>query len=512
MVANPDSIVSRFVKMCCDLMASVRQSAPGTSAYEMETQIFRDVLQLGALLMEAFLQGQAPHYRWGVAHHPNGFDLSYVGERRGLFYSAFGEIRFVRSYYSGDNQGFYPMDAALNLPVKGDSDFLRTMKSDLSLEMSYERATVHVAKYFPVATSTRAVQDAIQTDSMDAEAYYAQAPAPPAVGDATILVVQADGKGVPMVKAALSASSLKQAAAIEPKPGLLKGAPQREGKKKEATAISVALHKPFIRTAEQVVAGLFKEHNAPDAASETVYSGPRDAPVHKRVWATLDGKASALRQARLWAHQADSDHVQHRVTLTDGLPSLQHSVDREFPECTRVLDLMHALSYLWKAADVRFGNCKAGKAWVRDSVLLMLRGQVAAVIDEVDNWHSETKSAGKLTLKTTVDYFRRNRDAMAYDRYLAKGWPIATGMIEGTCRHIVKDRCERSGMRWTYDGAEAILHLRCINHNGDWEDYHRFRRQQRQAQYYGITPKSGPSLQETHVHLFNASHEYANAA
>jgi len=85
-------------------------------------------------------------------------------------------------------------------------------------------------------------------------------------------------------------------------------------------------------------------------------------------------------------------------------------------------------------------------------------------------------------IERSAGYFEKNIQAMKYDEYLAKGWPIATGIIEGACRHVVKDRCERSGMRWTEQGVEAFLRLRCIHQNGDWEAYgysaefdHRFR-------------------------------------
>ena len=73
---------------------------------------------------------------------------------------------------------------------------------------------------------------------------------------------------------------------------------------------------------------------------------------------------------------------------------------------------------------------------------------------------------------------------MRYDEYLARGWPIATGVIEGACRHLAKDRCDLSGMRWTLDGAEALLALRCVHDNGDWDAFHAFRRQHRHQQLY----------------------------
>jgi len=74
---------------------------------------------------------------------------------------------------------------------------------------------------------------------------------------------------------------------------------------------------------------------------------------------------------------------------------------------------------------------------------------------------------------------------MDYAEYLRQGWPIGTGVVEGTCRHLVKDRMELSGMRWTVSGAGALLALRAVNENGDWEKFHEFRRLQRHKQLYG---------------------------
>jgi len=167
-----------------------------------------------------------------------------------------------------------------------------------------------MAKYFRVATSTRAVQEAVRTDSLDAEAYYVQAPALVPICSANILVVQADSKGVPVVK---------QARDAQPEPGKPKGPPKRIGKKKEATVVSVSAHAPFFRTPEQVVKSLFDK--------EPVRDDPHRTVALKREWATMEGKARALTQAHTWAAQIDGDHVTDHVTLCDGLPSLQRAMD-----------------------------------------------------------------------------------------------------------------------------------------------------------------------------------------
>jgi hypothetical protein len=94
--------------------------------------------------------------------------------------------------------------------------------------------------------------------------------------------------------------------------------------------------------------------------------------------------------------------------------------------------------------------------------------------------------AQRKELEKAANYFERNLPYMAYDYYLAQGWPIASGVIEGACRHLVKDRFELSGMRWTQAGAENLLRLRAVAENGDWDDYHEFRKRQRHGRLYTI--------------------------
>jgi hypothetical protein len=149
------------------------------------------------------------------------------------------------------------------------------------------------------------------------------------------------------------------------------------------------------------------------------------------------------------------------------------------------LDLIHALEYLWKAANALLGETHAQRSsWVAERTLQLLSGQARAVISELEQLaQAPTCPAGQREVVLQVaGYLQRNLPYMQYDTYLALGWPIATGVVEGACRHVVKDRCELSGMRWSQAGAEALLQLRCVYENGDWEAFHAFRRRQRAQQ------------------------------
>ena len=126
--------------------------------------------------------------------------------------------------------------------------------------------------------------------------------------------------------------------------------------------------------------------------------------------------------------------------------------------------------------------------WVEAQTLHLLSGRTPQVISELQRLACapETSAIQQTVLTKVANYFTRNAAFMHYDQYLAHGWPIASGVIEGACRHLVKDRCELSGMRWTKEGVENLLRLRAVAENDDWEAYRRFFRQQRQQRLYGV--------------------------
>ena len=193
--------------------------------------------------------------------------------------------------------------------------------------------------------------------------------------------------------------------------------------------------------------------------------------------------------------QRNGDPIQHRVALADGCDALQTRLQKYLPDFTLILDFIHANEYLWKAANCWFDEQDPRRnRWVENLTMRMLSGHTTAIIDDLRclaALPAATKTQCE-TLQKAANYFERNLPYMQYDRYLQLGWPIASGVIEGACRHFVKDRCERSGMRWTQAGAEALLRLRAVAINEDWDDFHDFRKRQRHLRLYH-TP--GPAHQ-----------------
>jgi len=288
---------------------------------------------------------------------------------------------------------------------------------------------------------------------------------PPVKEEGEILVATADGKGIPMRRPA------------DQRPvGARRKKGEKANKKQMATLGCVYTVDAKHRTAEDVVAALFREDAKcrPSESSEPVAR-------HKRVWSSLtyeegDLYVDAETEVFTWmASEVDSRRRdgQAMICLMDGQRSLWGSCVAHLPQSdtVEILDLLHAVEYVWNAAYLFHAEgSDAATAFVRDRVLRILRGEVGYVIGGLRQMATKRGlPAKKRKILTQIcNYLTRNRTRMRYKEYLKAGYPIASGVIEGACRHVVKDRMERSGMRWTIDGAQAMLDLRSTAVNDQW--------------------------------------------
>ena len=450
--------------------------AQTVTADTMERRLLSQLLALGRSLFALFLATRAATTAADVHRDPAGVERPYHGERTRAYLSIFGRLAVARPYfYRNGVGGVAPVDALLSLPPTVCSDLVRETAEEVGVEGAYHKGLGVLRRLLELKLSTRTLQEQVAEDAPDVEAFYAQQAPPPVTDEAAILVVQADGKGVPILRPTTTTAPVR----------LGKG--QKHGGKKEATLTATYTIAPAIRTPEAVVESLFAA--AGTAGSARADQPERTGPQGKRLWATLAGKDAALTEAAAHVARRDGAHLTHRVALTDGSQALQERVQRQFPTFTLVLDLIHATEYLWKAANALLGETNARRtAWVKARTLQLVRSQSAWVVADlrhVADTPGRTRRVRTVLTKVAA-YLERNAPYMDYAAYLARGWPIATGVIEGACRHLVKDRCELSGMRWTIDGAESLLHLRCVHENGDWDAYHAFRRRQRHQRLYAV--------------------------
>lgn len=476
MSSNSDSIIHQLHRDFQELIEYVTgEGSRSRTAYEIERTLFRKLLALGALLLRLFFVQRASVRPRGPVHAPEGTELKYVDMRPTTYFSVFGKIRFRRHHFHAPgHKGVCPLDAQLSLPPRCYSDLLRDWVEHSATNESYTESLCTPKRILGLSISKQALETGIQEDAIDVEDFYEQKQMPPAELEGSILVVQADGKGVPMKRDEPAVKTARR------------GKGEKRTKKKEAVVTAIYTIEPYWRTAQDVVDALVPEQEKEEQVPHP--QSPRPAPVGKEVRATLDGKEVAFERLTRRVAQREGRPFEHRVALTDGCEALQVRMLEQVPRFTLVLDIIHASEYLWHAANALLGETNPERTpWVRDRLLRILSGQTAIVIQELEKQmiHPSLLPTQRKALKTTIGYYRRNSPYMRYDQYLKNGWPIGTGVVEGACGHLVKDRMEQSGMRWTKQGAQSLLDLRAVRINDDWDAYQRFHRQRQHQRLYG---------------------------
>lgn len=469
-----------FEKMLDFVMGKDSRTA---TADHVERGLFKLLLALGAKLLTLFFVVRSQACSRQTLQR--GVDqLPYYHDTKREYFSIFGKVEVLRPYfYQKGIGGVTPLDAELSLGEDCYSDLVRETSDYLGVYSVYHKTSAILERLLGINLSTRVVEETIAADALEVNAYYAQKPAPLPTSEAEILVLQSDGKGVPMI--------LEQPA--EDKVRLGKG--EKRGHKKESIVTTVYSIAAKPRTPEEVVASFFKEDTGSLAERE---AAQHIKPQNKYIWATLDGKDTALERLSQQVERRKGSHIQHQVALCDGCEALQSRIALRFPDFTLVLDFIHADEYLWDVANSLFGGENGQRlAWMKTHTLQILSGHTQQMIVEFQQLALADKTSGtqRTQLDKTITYFERNLPYMDYPTYLAKGWPIASGVIEGACRHFVKDRCELSGMHWSQAGAENLLHLRAVAENEDWDAYHEFRRQKRHIRLYHSPFPNQPVLE-----------------
>ena len=446
----------------------------GTPAHEVERGLFERLLRLGNTLFSAFLSMVGPGDCGPTATLDEGQTVNRLDglhDRRLL--TVFGPFVLSRHVYAcreGQKIELAPTDQRLQLPQSELSYLLQEWDQLLGVEHAFGRVRDTLQTILRLKQSVDTLEHNNQQMAEQAPAFRETQPRVDPAKEGKLLIVTEDNKGVPMVRP------------VEEKPV---GAHRKKGEKankKQMACIgcvySVDLH---TRTAEELIATLFRD------ADRSKQQPPQ--AQQKRYWAELtvliDGEP--LRGQEM-VFQQMQDQIEKRrqpgqvlVHLCDGQKSLETDRAAYLPtdaNTVDILDLMHVIPRLWEVAHL---FCPEGSneasAFVRKRLLRVLKGEVGAVIAGLRRKATVDGLRGvkKQRLRTACGYLKKNEHRMKYDDYLKAGYPVATGVIEGACRHVIKDRMERAGMRWKISGAQAMLHLRTIYTNGDWEAFQQFR-------------------------------------
>jgi hypothetical protein len=459
-----------------EMRATVREAAQnGTAIHEVERAVWQQVLALGHKVLGEFLALLGTGDLGASITLPDGRVCQRLDDLHARRYqSIFGEFQLDRVAYGsreGQKIDFVPLDNRLQLPEGVFSYLLQDWDQSFCVEEAFSQAGRTIQRMLGLKQSVDSLERMnVQMAELVAD-YREERVLPSAAEEGEIVVSSADGKGVIM---------RREAGDKAPPAHRTKG--DKASRKEMAIVGAVYTVDRHARTAEDVVAALFGDQREQPKP-------PRPKPCHKQTMASLastdaQGTHSGIEKTYQWMLEEtwarNRSFGKEMVHLCDGQETLWEARQRYLPQrnTTNVLDLLHVTPRLWQAAHV-FYREKSPEAeqFVRQRVLKVLQGQAERVIRGLREMGTKRQltASKKATLTKVCAYLENNRERMRYDEYLAKGYPIASGVIEGACRHLVKDRMERAGMHWTRLGAQAMLDVRSIHINGDWEQYQTFR-------------------------------------
>lgn len=435
------------------------EGAQEATADQTERRLWKAMLEIGRELMQLFFTVRSEKEAKPKVIEEGEKRYGYVDQSTRRYVSIFGEVKVERRYYwvKGE-KGKHPLDEALSLPERSYSDWVQEMMGELCVICPEAEAMRWLARWFGLDIPKRSAQQVMDEHAEGAEAYYQQQ-APPEVEEAdTILAALADGTGIRMI-------------GRDSPPPQARRRKDTKTASKQAVATALYTIAPYPRSSDSIIRALMPDHPVEEPPD------PRPKPTGKQVFGTMAGKEAAFTHLAQQVTRRQHDQLVHRIALTDGDIALQKQVHTSLPGFTLILDLLHVAQYLWKAANVLWDETNPDRElWITDALRCVLEDQLDTLLLHLRNQAAYVTPTQAKTLTQVANYLERNRPYMQYHLYLERGWPIGSGVIEGTCRHLVKDRFDRTGMRWSIDGAETLLDLRAIYLNDDWDDFQRFRR------------------------------------
>jgi hypothetical protein len=483
MIMNQEQALLKAQAQLDQLIESVHSAAEASwRVDQVERDLMAQLFNLGLTLLNLF-----------IAHHGDG-DLGATTETADArtlqrlprthdrrYVSIFGELAIPRVVYGtreGQRIERAPLDESLGLPGGDFSYVVEDWVQRFSLKGSFAEAAESLQTLLRLRLGVHTLERMNQEMANSVVPFREALEPPPADEEGPILVVTADGKGVPMRRPPQEEG---------PKPHHRRTKGEKANKKQMACVGAVYSIKPFVRTPDDVLDEVLRDRRGED----------RPEPTHKHVWAEMsrdiEGEPIRAKDATFGALFQDLNlrnvgHDRPVVCLMDGERALWEAQRVYFPEAVGILDLFHVMERLWKAAHCFHGEGSEGaEAFVADRLRGLLEGRVGYVVGGLRQRLAKHQLRGsrRKTLMSVITYLENNRGQMCYDEYLRKGYPIGSGVAEGACRHLVKDRMEQTGMRWTVSGAQAMLHLRATYLNDQWDNYIENRIEREQTRLYG---------------------------
>jgi hypothetical protein len=462
------------------LEAEARQSFENALAFgrdceasfaSFEKGLFVLLAAVGRLLTRLFLT--ARHERLRLEPHLRGGEYR-LGEpyAERTLKTAHGEVRYGRAQLlrRRGGSGFYPLDAVLGLTRDKLSPWVLQLVGRLATRMSFKAAQLVCKAVLRWSPATETIEQVVLGLGRQAAPFMQQLAAPE--DDGEVLVIEEDGKCPPM---ATEAELAKRRGKRRHKKSCACGCQRHRGKAKRQARGRKKRRKKGDKSKngkEAVVVVMYTLQRSSD--------GKLHGPKNKKVWASFAGRKAAALWARAEASKRGFAPGTCKTVqiVVDGAKGLKDNLEPLFPNAIFTLDIRHVEEKLWDLGHhFHAEGSDALRAWVEELRNFLYEGRAAQLLEHLRGYlrqvprHGPGTKGRRKTLAAVIGYMEPRLSMMHYQDWIAADLVIASGQVEGAVRQLVGERLDCSGMRWTRGKAEALLHLRCIELNGDWDQF-----------------------------------------
>ena len=462
-----------------EIIAFCLHDSGPTSFLDFEKALLGLLRSLGCLLIQLFLQARHTRLDLTTWTQTRRYRVSDDAAERTLKTSC-GEVTYQRAYLvprRGGGPGVHPLDVALGLTRDAYSPLVIGWFCRLATRVSFRIASGLGEMFLGSAPPASAIEQWVLGLARPAYLYLSDGPLPE--GDGDVLVIEIDGKAVPTATDQELARRRKPRArrerACEYQRHRGRAKRRRRGRKQRRKKGD-------------------KSKNGRSATLVVMYTLRRGAdgrlhgPCNKRVFGTFSSRKMALQWARTQATRRGFPPETDKTVqiVVDGEICLEQRLRRLFRTAILTLDVRHAQEKLWEVGRLFYSEGSAElSCWVEELEQLLYRGHVRALLQRLEQELRGVSPRGPGTkerrgvLERVMAYLGARVKMMDYGRLRKEDLVIASGVVEGAARYVVGERLDHSGMRWIEGRAEAVLLLRCIEVNGDWELFVKWSQEQR---------------------------------
>jgi len=476
--SSPQSseIKAKIFQTVDETLAFIEKNTDGSLFDAVEKTVRALVSTLGRLFFAYFFAWRHEHSRKEVEKEKKHGNFRERKPQPRLIGTCFGKVRYWRTYLRGPGgSGIYPLDAALGLTADGFSLFVMGMAAKLSTMLPYDQVAALLLDFFAWAPSKMSIEKSVLGLGKFTEEWFEKAPPPE--GDGEVLIIQIDSKATPTATES-ELEKRRGKRAQHPKAP----SPRHRGRQKRKRQGSKPRRKKGDKSKNGKAATLvvmYTLKKGKDKDGKPILLGP----LNRKVYASYASKRHAFIVARREAnkrgfHEGSGKMIQF---VSDGDEDLEQNGHEFFPSAIFTLDVMHVMERLWEAGGCLFREGSPElTAWVKKLEKLIYRGKAIQVVGEIEAEITKMPRRGPGTkarrkrLEAIRDYLFNRIDRMKYDWLRAQDLELASGSVEGAVKHVIKKRLDNGGMRWIKERAGALLQLRCIEVNGDWEAFLKF--------------------------------------